>query len=346
MIVTICDYDAIKEPLRFFPNLEVMKLSSYYKSKNHLTYGLFSLKDEVLLKTSSKIILRKDRGNSDIPTEFLDLPRVEYGGMGFTNRHYIALPEEIEHTAPDRFFYEKYLNEARMSENTRATARTVIRFPMMRLSLDGRTCNNNWDTIDLGSPRSTVTIYDADLAKLENSFDIVKSFERPLRLRWPLNVRSVEEALKWSQSLPIIGESVLNLYGYDYNNLRELTPLYDLKHKTYLIIFDHNSDYGTFKKELKQLMKLGIHQKIAGKSKLKVWYQPDNFTKPYERQITHLVDFFNNSFTDISFMENLERRAKRSMPFWEELAREDVELKFLINISPPQWRKIGEQLRL
>lgn len=345
MIVAICDYDAIKEPHRFFPNLDVMKLSSYYKYKNHLTYGLFDLEDKLLINTSSKIILRKDRGNSVIPTEFLDLPRVEYGGLGFTNKYYVALPEEAEHMTPDRFFYDTYLESAPMNKTTKTITKTVLRFPMMRLSIDGNTCNNNWDKVDLGAPTYTVAIFDPNITDLTDSFDILKSLDRRIRTRWPLNIRSVEEGLYWSQ-LPITNDSVFNLYGYNYNNLQELTPLYYIKQKTYIIAFNHNLDYGTFTKELKQLMKLGLHQKIANRAKLKIWYQPDNFTKPYEQQITHLVDFFNTSFTDVSFMENLRTRSVMSLPFWGELARADVELKFLINLSPVVWRNQGEQLRI
>lgn len=345
MIIAVCDYDAVAEPNRFFPNLEVMKLSSYYKTKNHLTYSIFDLKDQTLFTTASKVIIRKDRKNLKIPTDVLGYSNVTYGGLGFTQGQYVALDPDIEDAAPDRGFYDEFLETAKITKVKRAMVNTVLNNAMVRLSLDGMTCNSNWDKVDLGRPSKTITIFDPNVPQLHNSFEILNSFGHKLRFRWPIKVYSLEERLHWAK-LPITHDSDFNLYNYDYNDLEPLTPLYYTSPLTYIIGFQNNTETETVLKEIKQLIKLALHQKIENKLKLKLWYAPDSFVRPYEDVLTHIVDYFNTRFTDASFLENLKQRSPTTMIKWETMAQEDEELKFLINLSPVEWRNKGEQIKL
>jgi hypothetical protein len=346
MIIAICDYDAIAEPQRFFPNLDVMKLSSYFKSRNHVTYSIFSLDDPTLLTMASKIYVRKDRQNLKLPTDLLGRRNIVYGGLGFTQGYHESLEGMAEDAAPDRLFYQEYLaNMTKMTKKNLRIVGTVLKNPMVRLSIDGKTCNSNWAKIDLGSKSKTVTIFDPNVIELQDSFDVLESFGHKLRFRWPIKVQSLEECMKWTK-LPITHDNDFNLYNYDYNNLEGLSELCYQIPCTYIVGFQNNYEEETILREIKQLIRLALYQKIANKLQLKLWYAPDNFMRPHGDMLTHVVDYFNTRFTDSSFVENLRDRASNAIPKWKELAQQDEELKFLIYLSPVQWRNRGEQIEL
>ena len=72
-------------------NLELMKLSTYYKKKREIV----ALAPELDFDKYSKFILRKDFNDGDFPN-LLGADNVEYGGHAFTGELYKPLPEEIE----------------------------------------------------------------------------------------------------------------------------------------------------------------------------------------------------------------------------------------------------------
>lgn len=73
-------------------NLELMKLSSYYKKKREI----------VVLSPSfepyrfSKFIMRKDYDDGRFPANIKDYNNIEYGGYALSKQQYISLDEAIE----------------------------------------------------------------------------------------------------------------------------------------------------------------------------------------------------------------------------------------------------------
>jgi len=78
-------------------NLEVMKLSAYYKKKREIVV----LAKEFEPEYYTKFIYRKDYTDQIYPKGLMTTPNVEYGGLAFSNNIYIPLPREIEIMKPD-----------------------------------------------------------------------------------------------------------------------------------------------------------------------------------------------------------------------------------------------------
>lgn len=128
MKIGIIDAEIMGKSKHRFPNLVSMKLSNYYKQKNHevkllLNYNQINNYDKVFiskvfikteipcepkdktLKTEDNIIeFYKDN-------EFLKNPKIEYGGTGFYYDKAPKLSYEIEHTKPDYHLYDEWIDK-------------------------------------------------------------------------------------------------------------------------------------------------------------------------------------------------------------------------------------------
>lgn len=105
-MIAIIDADLIGRKKHRFPNLAVMKLSSYYKS----------LCKEVTLKTDyenldqyEKVTISKVFTDTPVPENVLTLDNVEYGGTGFYFDKAPDLPCDIEHSFPDYHLYDTFV---------------------------------------------------------------------------------------------------------------------------------------------------------------------------------------------------------------------------------------------
>ena len=73
-------------------NLEIMKLSTYYKKKREITIMAPSFSPE----RYTHFFYRKDFNDGVFPKELTQYDNISYGGFAFSNNKYIPLPEEIE----------------------------------------------------------------------------------------------------------------------------------------------------------------------------------------------------------------------------------------------------------
>lgn len=94
------------------PNLEIMKLASYYKLEKNLFCRLINL-DETELTGYEKIYIFSEQiDHAPVPPAFLKAPQVVYGGTGFTNKIYKPFENElIDYTLPRTFIYKELLKE-------------------------------------------------------------------------------------------------------------------------------------------------------------------------------------------------------------------------------------------
>lgn len=106
MKIGIIDADLVGRKKHRFPNLACMKLSGYHKQQGHEV----SLKlDYKGLGEYDKIFISKVFLDTEVPTEVLAMPNVEYGGTGFFYDKAPPLPFEIEHQFPDYRLYDDFI---------------------------------------------------------------------------------------------------------------------------------------------------------------------------------------------------------------------------------------------
>ena len=113
MNVGIIDSDLLDNGTKF-PNLTLMKLSSYEKQRDNKVTLLKSYSD----LNYDKIYLSKVFDYTTIPDNVLSLDNVEYEGTGFYYDKSKFLPDHIEHSSPDYDLYSdmdgEYYNDYSM----------------------------------------------------------------------------------------------------------------------------------------------------------------------------------------------------------------------------------------
>ena len=189
-------------------NLEVMKLSAYYKKKREIVIFSPSFTPE----KNTKFIYRKDYNDGDFPKGLTKAPNVEYGGLAFSNNVYAPLPREIEIMRPDPSIYER-AEAIIMATPGRTREKKKIFQNMMtaehcRLSLDGKTI---WDEHPrqfscLAAARNLM-LHDYDLGAIDGSFEVVSDILKRARtdgwatkigMKFPIQVRDGQTLLNWS----------------------------------------------------------------------------------------------------------------------------------------------------
>lgn len=105
MNIGIVDADLLDGGTRH-PNLALMKISKYYKSKNH-TVNL--LHNYTTLDKYDKVFMSKVFDFTKIPVSISG--NVEYGGTGFYFDDAPELKYEIEHHMPDYSLYDDYIEK-------------------------------------------------------------------------------------------------------------------------------------------------------------------------------------------------------------------------------------------
>lgn len=188
-------------------NLELMKLSSYYKKKNEIVHLSPSFSPEKF----GKFIYRQDY-EGDISHNLFSFDNIEYGGLIFSNNKYIALPEDIEKQKADTYLYEpikeKFCHNVSM---TRAFS-GLNRYQHCRLSIDN---SNIWAGFYNQLYRNTnalnIFFHDYDLNAIDGAYDFIydllKSYQKGtfsgyLATKFPIQINSSEELLNWTNIFP------------------------------------------------------------------------------------------------------------------------------------------------
>lgn len=204
MSVGLYDMDMATYTLVPF-NLEIMKLSAYYKNKGEIVVLAPSLTPE----RNTKFIIRKDYNDGYFPKELLQ-KNVEYGGLAFTNNHYAPLPLEIERMQPDTSIYYK-MESLILGDGSKTRAKiykNLAEGEHCRLSLDGKTIWRDfpYQFKNLYSARN-ILFHDYDLGAVEGSFETVKKILSKARtdgwatrvgMKFPIQISDGQSLLNWS----------------------------------------------------------------------------------------------------------------------------------------------------
>lgn len=106
MYIGIFDQDILLNPAKFCPSLELMKLSYYHKRRGDIVEFVLSFEDSE--KYDILYLSRESLSQKDFPSSFLLQSNLQWVGRGFTG-NYVKLPEEVEHSPPDRTFYSTFV---------------------------------------------------------------------------------------------------------------------------------------------------------------------------------------------------------------------------------------------
>lgn len=225
MSIGIMDGDILNYAYTPF-NLEVMKLSAYYKKKGEVV----TLAPKFTPKKHSKLFYRKDYDDGIYPPKLGAQINVEYGGHAFSGVHYIPLDSSIEKCKPDTYIYSKLKGKVltyKEGLNNKPIFDNMMKAEHCRLSLDGKTIWGDYERqIQDISDAYWVFFHDWDLNKIENSFEEISRLlarGRALRnaktricTKFPIQVDNGEDLLKWFSL-----NSSKNFYTVRYDGIME-----------------------------------------------------------------------------------------------------------------------------
>ena len=216
-------YDA---DLQFYPipfyNLELMKLSSYYKRKREIV----SLSPVFAPNKYSHFIVRQDFDSGITYPSQLD--QIVYGGRAFDGHIYKPMPYEIEIMKPDISLYNTV--KSRYSKKYKSSLSTMARAEHARLSLDGKTIWKDFEKqIRHDNNSYGLILHDYDLNKimdasyfLQNELpNLIKNLSgRRIGMKYPMQIDNEQELLKW-----LIFEPLNIYFSLQFNGLPSNTSM-------------------------------------------------------------------------------------------------------------------------
>lgn len=112
-MIGLVDYDlwTRSSTSLYIPNLEIMKLASYYKVEEKTFCQLVS-PDETELEPYEQIFFFSESDDIVVPDAFKRAKNVTFGGTAFTKGKYVPFKNEIiDYTIPRTFIYKNFLSE-------------------------------------------------------------------------------------------------------------------------------------------------------------------------------------------------------------------------------------------
>ena len=113
-MIGLVDYDLYSSisTNQLIPNLEIMKLASYYKVEKNTFCRLIPLDEQDLTAYDKIYFFSESKVPPIIPPQFLRQNNVIYGGTAFTNEIYIPFEDElIDYSLPRTSIYADFLKQ-------------------------------------------------------------------------------------------------------------------------------------------------------------------------------------------------------------------------------------------
>ena len=202
-----------------YPNLELMKLSSFLKSNRDVVDLIL---DYRLYERYSKIYLFKNQALEDMPSLFLSKARqkTECNGFAFTNGIYVPMDNNIEKSLPDITIYDKI----KVRKEKERQIKTSLKKGLIRLQTATTIPDNN---------RGTYLVYDKKAYQYPLFTDLA-CLAKLIEFTQPQEFENFNEIVNFAQ-MPNIMKSTAKLHytnNFTLDNARELkginleTPIY------------------------------------------------------------------------------------------------------------------------
>ena len=302
-------------------NLEVMKLSAYYKKKGEIVV----LSPSFTPHRNTKFIYRKDYDDGDFPRGLTTYGNVEYGGLAFSQNKYQPLPLEIERMKPDTSIYSKMESKilGPATSERRKIYNNMIEAEHCRLSLDGKTIWPEYTKQfkNLKQARNLM-IHDYDLGAIDGAFEEVQKLMARARtdgwatrlgMKFPVQVSQGPDLLKWSTL-----RSNSTFYSVRFNGVMDNQSFQEWVERSYeKAIYSEMEDHVTDARYdenhfttclLPQILRQVIFSRRYRVS-FSLTYDEGYFSDPRWEEVIRLFNFYHTSFmgeTEAVFYKKIE----------------------------------------
>ena len=205
MSLGLYDADLPYYPIPFY-NLELMKLSTFYKRKREIV----GLSPDFSPNKYNRFIVRQDFYNPY--SQSYKGINIEYGGRAFDGENYKPLPLEIEMMRPDISLYSKLTPRQVKGYSINALS-TMRRAEHIRLSLDGATIWKDFEKqFRYDNNCYGIIFHDYNLNQIEGAYELIKeelpswiyrSDGRRIGMKFPIQVSNKEDMCKWLSLAPM-----------------------------------------------------------------------------------------------------------------------------------------------
>lgn len=348
MDLGLIDYDALFYPDSFHPNLEIMKLSTYYKKNKNFVSFVLNLNN---IDRYNKIILRKDIYDENYLSNILLDDRCDYGGLAFTNNIYSPLDISIENSVPDLSIYNSYFNKILIKKKSyEKIKKEYSQSSFIRLSTNGENCNLDISKgiINCAKRGYDIYVYDKDIFKIKDYKEAISSVIRGTVQKalfiYPQKSSNFEDIEKlclcpWCGARnEIVYDKII--YNKEFKEICNKSNDFFIK-PILLICYDKNKTYtqNFLKTDFKNSLNRMIYIMIT-KSKIKFKCEKEPEDENFKKLYRNLISWGTQGFSSYSFYNFLQKRNKKQVAFLESLASQDSNLRDLINIIP---KKISDK---
>ena len=312
MSIGLMDADMAKYTLVPF-NLEIMKLSAYYKKKGEIVI----LSPSFTPDRHQKFFYRKDYDDGEFQPGLTSHGNVEYGGLAFSNNIYQPLPKEIERMRPDAEIYQRYEKEILGTDNNKDRKKifqNMMTAEHCRMSLDGKTIWPEYTCqfSNLKKARNLM-IHDYDLGAVAGSFQEVQKLLARARtdgwatrigMKFPVQVSNGQDLLNWSSL-----RSNSMFYSLRYNGVIDDEVFVDwMKYcheKAIYSQIEYNVTPSWYDENhfLKELLPRIFRQVVFSRSYrvyFSLIYDEDFFTDKTWCRVLQMFNFFQSSLMGVS----------------------------------------------
>ena len=199
------DADLQYYPIPFY-NLELMKLSSYYKRKREIV----GFSPDFSPQRYNHFVVRQDFYNPY--SQSFKGKNVELGGRAFDGDKYKPLPLEIERMKPDISLYGR-LNPKLVKGYDKSALSTMRRAEHIRLSLDGKTIWKDFEKqFRHDNNAFGVIFHDYNLNDIKDAQALIKeslpswiqhSLGRKVGMKYPVVVNNKQDLISWLELEPM-----------------------------------------------------------------------------------------------------------------------------------------------
>lgn len=287
------DYDLTRwqQPITF--NLELMKLSAYYKKRRDVVAMIEQYDDSKF----AKIVVRKDYDDGEYPPKIFKNPKTISGGLVFM-KDYVPMDIEIESLVPDKRIYERMKRYYNTNVETQAMFKTLMSAQHARISLDGKTIWNDWEKqlseTEYGKIFSTI-LHDKSIVNIEGAPQMILEylnkchyFGRRLGLKFPLVLSTDEQFNEWSKIKTLV----------HFSNVKIMKPLSDeqivnsnFSRAEYVLNNEHWNSHTFFIEDIQHIL-LQLLFTEAHNKKILLTFTDDFLVSSEWRQVIDLINAF------------------------------------------------------
>lgn len=281
-------------------NLELMKISSYYKSKKEIV----KLTKTLNLDMYNKVFLRKDYDDGNYPKEIYTSKNLIYGGYAFSGETYIPLEEDIELSYPDKYLYTPY--EKSFSDNVTYTSafKTMMNAEHLRLSLDGKTVWDKYKRPVRIKPRTqAIFLHDYNLNDINGAIEAIQELMdetednvpyRYIGMKFPVQVNNQEDLFKW-----LVFKPMRLYYSLQYNGIMNDETFVEFierqkgtsisRQLDYIVTKEQTSENDFILNGLPKIFKQALFSQM-NRIRISLKYEDDFFT---DKRWEKVIDLFN-----------------------------------------------------